>query len=116
MDKKVPYPPKMKALQFSEYGPPNVIKLITLDTPKVTSPHDIIVKVHASALDPKDCKMLHGELKLTPLPIVPGVDFSGVVVAKGDSQEANRFFLNDPVMGNVEFGANAEYVTVNFIA
>ncbi|RHZ54797.1 hypothetical protein Glove_423g69 [Diversispora epigaea] len=101
MERKIPYPDKMKALQYT-----NEIKLVTLDTPKVTSPYDIIVKVLASSLNEKKNERL-------PSPIILGSDFSGVVVAKGNSPEANTFFLNDPVLGTVLTGTHAEYVKVD---
>ncbi|CAG8469541.1 8352_t:CDS:10 [Diversispora eburnea] len=98
----IPYPDKMKALQYTKY---NEIKLVVLDTPKVTSPYDIIVKVHASSLN--------GKIQLLQSPIVLGLDFSGVIVAKGNSPEVNRFFLNDPVMGTVITGIHAEFIKVD---
>ncbi|RHZ54738.1 hypothetical protein Glove_423g13 [Diversispora epigaea] len=67
MEHKIPYPDKMKSLQYTKY------------TPKVTSPYDIIVKVCASSPN--------GKIKPLLSPIIPGLE---VVVAKGNSPEANR--------------------------
>jgi NADPH2:quinone reductase len=46
-------------------------------------PGEVLVEVHATAVNPLDVANVLGFLG-TPLPMIPGVDFAGVVVSDGD--------------------------------
>ncbi|KFM61729.1 Reticulon-4-interacting protein 1, mitochondrial, partial [Stegodyphus mimosarum] len=51
----------MKAWQAFEYGGPENLQLNTMAvTPAITSPMDILVKVHAASMNPLDIRMLEG--------------------------------------------------------
>lgn len=107
---------RMKAVVQRCYGPPAVLKVE--DTVKPTPAADeILVKVHAAAVNPLDWHYMRGEpyiMRLSsgfgaPNDSSMGVDFSGTVEAVG--QEVRRFKAGDAVFGG-RGGALAEYVTV----
>jgi NADPH:quinone reductase-like Zn-dependent oxidoreductase len=76
----------MKALRFSQYGPPSALSLETVQTPQ-PGRDESLVQVLAAAINPSDVKNVAGTFK-SPLPRTPGRDYAGVVVAgKGRGRE-----------------------------
>lgn len=89
----------MKALQQTDYGPPDkVVRLIDTDEP-VPGPKDIVVEVEAAALHLADLKFINGDpgFRWFTMPRWPGHEGIGRVVAKGDDAEGfkigDRAFL-----------------------
>jgi len=79
-------------------------------------PNEVLVEVHAAALNPVDYKMIQGNFfMLGPLhPKVPGFDFSGTVLAVGSN--CRRIKPGDHVHGMTWFyktGSLAEYLAVD---
>jgi NADPH:quinone reductase len=72
----------MKALRFEKYGPPSVLSIQELPVPDL-KPGEVLVELHASAINPSDVKNVAGVFRAS-LPRIPGRDFAGVVVAGGD--------------------------------
>ncbi|MBN8966581.1 MAG: alcohol dehydrogenase catalytic domain-containing protein, partial [Rhizobiales bacterium] len=74
----------MKAIVIREFGPPNVMKLEEVDTPE-PGPGEVLLKVHAVSVNRTlDIKVRAGQYaRPVKLPLVPGVDPSGVVVKVG---------------------------------
>ncbi|GAB0107056.1 NADP-dependent oxidoreductase [Nocardia sp. JMUB6875] len=107
-------PTTMKAIGQDVLGGPEVLHEVELPVPR-PGPSEILVKVHATALNPTDWKhrRLSG-LFLPPPPFVLGWDVSGVVVATGVG--VTLFEPGDEVFGMLPYphdhGAAAEYVTV----
>lgn len=56
-------PKSMEALAVSEYGQPSTYQKISLDTPSLAKPHDVIIRVHASSVNPIDVKFAAGMAK-----------------------------------------------------
>src|SRR6266566_7098096 len=104
----------MRAIALFEFGGPEVLKPHDLPTP-VPSDHDLLIEVHACALNPIDFKVRHGALaKGRPIPIVLGFDVSGVVRDMGKA--INGFRVGDEVYAAPSLarnGANAEFVCVD---
>ena len=76
----------MKAVQFSEYGDPDVLRVADVDEPHA-GPGQIRVAVRAASVNPIDWKERSGMLaEMTPLelPHTPGYDAAGVVDEVGD--------------------------------
>ena len=79
---------------------------------------EVVVEVHAAAINPRDWMMREGRYPFQPLlpkkPFVTGSDLSGVVVARG--RKVDGFALGQPVFGMVPssrgFGAHGERVAV----
>jgi len=72
----------MRALSYSEFGGPEVLRVVDVAEPD-PGPGQIRIAVHAAAVNPIDWKrrsgMMGGEL-----PAIPGFDAAGVVEGTGD--------------------------------
>jgi NADPH:quinone reductase-like Zn-dependent oxidoreductase len=99
----------MKAIVYNEYGSPDVLKLADVDPPSPKK-GEILLKVHAAALNPLDWHFIRGEpavmrLGGKPKAKIPGADVAGTVEAVGP--EVRRFRRGDEVLGTVH-GSLAE--------
>src|SRR5271168_4381878 len=97
----------MKALRIIHPGSESGIELADAPEP-VTGPADLLVQVHATALNRADLLQVLGRYpppKDAPQDI-PGLEYAGTVVAVGP--KALRFKPGDRVMGLVSGGAFAE--------
>ncbi len=104
----------MKAIVQERFGPPEVLRLVDTDVPEVGA-GDVLVRVHAAALNPYDWHMLRGDplvarlmgVGLTkPKARVAGVDAAGRVEAVGANVRGLR--PGEEVLGFCP-GAFAEY-------
>jgi NADPH:quinone reductase-like Zn-dependent oxidoreductase len=104
----------MKAIVQERFGPPDTLRLVDIDRPEVGA-NDVLVRVHAAALNPADWHILRGDpyvarlmgIGLTkPKTPVAGSDAAGVVEAVGANVQGLR--PGDEVFGFVR-GAFAEY-------
>jgi NADPH2:quinone reductase len=100
----------MKALRFSEFGPPSVLRMEEVAIPE-PGVGEALVQVKAAAINPSDYKNVSGHFKNTTLPRTPGRDFAGIVV-KGSYHEGEEVWGSPPKLGIVRDGAQAEYVAV----
>ncbi len=75
----------MKAIVIREFGPPGVMKLEEVPTPE-PGPGEVLIQVHAVSVNQTlDTKVRAGKYaRPVTLPLVPGVDPSGVVVKLGE--------------------------------
>ena len=101
----------MQAIQFHEYGGPEVMKYedVPRPTPKA---NEVLIRVHAMGVNPVDWKIREGYVKARmniPLPAIPGGDVSGVVAAAGAGVSAD--LVGQPVIAMLGLlGAYCEYV------
>ncbi len=100
----------MKALRFSAFGPPTVLRIDQIPMPE-PGDGEALVQVKAAAINPSDYKNVSGYFKSTTLPRTPGRDFAGIVV-KGRRHEAEDVWGSSPTLGMVHDGSHAEYVVV----
>jgi NADPH:quinone reductase-like Zn-dependent oxidoreductase len=106
----------MKAAVHRCYGPPEVVTIEDVAKP-TPADDEVLVKVHAAALNPLDWHYMRGEPYVMRLgagfgrPKEPrlGVDFAGTVEAVG--KDVTRFKPGEAVFG-ARNGALAEYVVV----
>lgn len=105
----------MRAALYNQFGPPNVVEIGDIPVPQ-PKPGEVLVRVQAAALNPKDCLMRRGKFRrLSPkgFPKGIGFDFAGEIIELGsdvrDMQRYQRVFgmRNGWVGGTV-----AEYITV----
>ncbi|MBO6513243.1 MAG: NAD(P)-dependent alcohol dehydrogenase [Phycisphaerales bacterium] len=112
----------MKSAVYRKYGPPSVVSLEEVETPK-PSAGEVLVKVHSSSVTTGDARMRRADFgpALIAIPArlflgvfgprkrVLGTGFAGVIQAVGDGVEG--FTVGDRVFGSVgmEMGAHAEY-------
>jgi NADPH:quinone reductase-like Zn-dependent oxidoreductase len=106
----------MKAIVYCDYGSADVLRLADVEKP-VPADDELLVKVHAAAVNPLDWHYIRGTPYLVrleaglrrPKILRVGVDFSGTVEAVGKS--VTHFKPGDAVFGG-RTGAFGEYVTV----
>ena len=108
----------MKAIVQTEYGSPDVLKLIEVEKP--SPKHDeALVKIHAASLNAADLETLRGAAMVRiagprrPMYKIPGSDIAGRVEVVGANVE--QFQPGDDVYADLSgcgFGAFAEYVCV----
>ena len=116
----------MKAIVIREFGPPSVLKLEEVPTPE-PGPGEALIKVHAVSINRTlDTVVRAGNYgRRVTLPLVPGVDPSGIIVKLGagvtDRNLGDRVVTqlrvreptaNDPpqLLGVHTWGGYAEYV------
>src|SRR2546421_11164445 len=97
----------MKAVQIHAFGGPEVLQYEDVPQPQPKA-NQILVRVHAAGVNPIDWKLREGFLS-APLPMIMGIDFSGVVERVGSGATKHR--PGDAVFGQVaeESGGYAEY-------
>src|SRR5665213_2500214 len=105
----------MKAVAIYSYGGPEVLKYE--DAPR---PHpdagEVLIRVHAAAINPVDWKIREGHLKdmlKTTFPLILGWDVSGVVETLGTG--VTRLKVGDEVFSRPDIardGAYAEYIVI----
>ena len=107
----------MKAMVFTQYGPPEVLQLQEVDKP-VPQDDEVLVKVHAASVNYGDLAFvrgkpfvirLMGQGLLKPKTTILGADIAGEVEAVGAKVE--QFQPGDAVFGDIAafgFGGYAE--------
>lgn len=104
----------MNAITYTEYGPPDVLKLTEVERP-TPKDNEVLIRIFAASVNPLDWRVLRGRpfpIRLMmgglrrPKPTRPGVDVAGTVEAIGRSVTA--FKRGDEVFGACR-GAFAEY-------
>lgn len=114
----------MKAISWTAYGEPDVLKRIDAAKP-IPKSNEVLLRVHATTVTTGDCRLRalrvpFGMKLLTRLALgvtkprkkIPGMDFSGVVEQVGDA--VSQFKAGDRVFGSMSmrFGAHAEYACI----
>jgi len=110
----------MKAIVYTKYGPPEVLKLMEVKKP---SPKDdeVLIKVYATTVNRTDCGFLRAKPFIVrffsglvrPKRTILGNEFAGKIEAVG--KDVTSFKVGDKVFGYSEpdFGAHAEYMTMS---
>ncbi|KJS31160.1 MAG: hypothetical protein VR64_12595 [Desulfatitalea sp. BRH_c12] len=91
----------MKAVVFEAYGPADVLRIDDLQDP-APGPEDIVVRVRAAAVNPKDTFIRKGRFKDftgDSFPQQTGFDFAGEVAAVNDR---GTFQVGEPVIGMLD--------------
>ncbi len=107
----------MKAIEYTTYGPPEVLQLVEVPRP-VPGDHEVLINIHATTVTATECTFRQGKPyfsrlftglrkpKITRL----GEELAGVIEAVGP--KVTKHQVGDEVFGTAgpEFGANAEYI------
>lgn len=106
----------MRAAQFRRYGAAReVLEIVEEETLLEPGPSELLVRVHASSVNPIDCAVRQGYGReyfeargLSRWPNRPGRDVAGEVVAVGESTV--RLHPGDRIYAATLGGANADYL------
>ncbi|WP_066380192.1 MULTISPECIES: NAD(P)-dependent alcohol dehydrogenase [unclassified Anabaena] len=104
----------MKAVVIRQYGSTEVLKYEDVEAPQI-KPDQLLVKIHASSVNPIDWKIRKGMLSMmtgSKFPKILGFDLAGEVIEVGS--QVTRFQAGDSIYGSTSFpgGAYAELVAV----
>lgn len=100
----------MKAVQFNQYGGPEVLEVNPNAPEPVASADQILVEVYAASINPFDILVISGARKEKfpiQFPSVPGGDFAGVIRGTGDEVYGQALFVQS------NSGSFAEVLAVN---
>ncbi|MCU7875149.1 MAG: NAD(P)-dependent alcohol dehydrogenase [Candidatus Thiodiazotropha sp. (ex Lucinoma borealis)] len=115
----------MKAIAWTKYGAPEVLKLIELEKPSPKK-DEVLIKVHASSVTAGDCRLRAFKVPMgfwlptrlafgltKPRNPIPGMDISGEIESIG--KNVKLFKEGDKVYGTtgMRLGANAEYTCLS---
>ncbi len=108
----------MKAILLTAAGNADALKITQVDTPRLSHPDFIRVRLQAAGINPVDYKMRNrGGVAPDKLPKILGCDGAGLVDAVGDA--VTRFKVGDEVyffnggIGTEEQGNYAEYTIIH---
>ncbi|ROH90984.1 NAD(P)-dependent alcohol dehydrogenase [Stagnimonas aquatica] len=105
----------MQVIEYDRYGGPEVIELRDRSEPQPAA-GEVLVRIHAAALNPKDALVRSGKFKRLAGPGFPkrmGYDLAGEVAAVGEG--VRGYTPGQPVYGMIQSwraGAFAEYVAL----
>ncbi|MDO7188090.1 NADP-dependent oxidoreductase [Acinetobacter baumannii] len=103
----------MKAAYISRYGTINDVQIGEQPKPSIKK-NTVLVKIHATSINPLDLRVVEGEFKaILPLkfPFILGNDFAGTVVQIGEN--VTNFKVGDEVYARTDLsGSFAEYTLV----
>src|SRR5881275_2884545 len=106
----------MKAFVVDRYGKKDGVRIGEMPDPEVRE-NDVLVQVHAAAVNPLDSKIRNGEFKLVlpyRLPLILGNEAAGVVLRVGSSVQ--RFKPGDAVYARPDkrrIGTFAELIAID---
>ena len=101
---------QMDAVVIEANGPPAQALAIRSEPVPQPAPGEVLVEVHAAAVNPLDLANSAGLLG-TPLPMIPGVDFAGVVVSDG-ALNGQEVWGSAPQLGMKRPGTHARFVAL----
>ncbi|MFB6102546.1 MAG: NADPH:quinone reductase [Haloplanus sp.] len=103
----------MRAVRYHEHGGPEVLQVDEIDRPE-PGDEEVVIEVAAAGINPVDTYFREGAYEPFTLPMIPGVDAAGEVVAVGTGVEDVE--AGDAVvatgLSKEQYGACAEYVAV----
>jgi NADPH:quinone reductase-like Zn-dependent oxidoreductase len=110
----------MKAIIYTQYGPPEVVRLTEIEKP-VPKDSEVLIKVFASTVNRTDCGFRSAEYFIVrffsglirPRNKILGNEFAGEIEAAG--KNATSFKPGDKVFGynDTKFGAHAQYMVMD---
>lgn len=94
----------MRAILVERHGGPEVLALHDLDEPSGPAHDEVLVRIHATGVNPVDAYMREGWYPgATPTPYTPGSDGAGIVAAVGDAvagvSAGDRVFTSGSLTG-----------------
>ncbi len=102
---------RIHAIRFEHFGQPDQLQLQELTIPEL-SPDEVLVKIHAAAINPSDVKNVSGNMENTTLPRTPGRDFAGIVVEGPENLIGTEVWGTGGDIGFTRDGTHGEYIVL----
>lgn len=105
----------MRAVQFSRFGPPDVLEMIEIPVPEPAY-GEVLVRVHAAGVNYFEVLMRADRYAVTPqLPMIPGVEVAGIVerVGQGIDDAWLGARVGIPLFAHGRGGGYAEFITAD---
>lgn len=97
----------MKAIQFTEYGGPEVLKIVEIERPTPKG-HQVLIEIHSIGVNYADTARREGRYVVpTQLPFIPGAEVAGVVIETGEL--VTNVKEGDRVVTLIESGGYADF-------
>jgi NADPH2:quinone reductase len=101
----------MRALLCTRYGPPDLLELRTVESPRAGD-GQVVIRVKAASLNFPDTLIIENKYQVKPpLPFAPGSELSGIVKEAG--RGVTRFKPGDRVFAATTYGAFVEEIVVD---
>jgi len=101
----------MYAIEMIDYGDVDVLVATNTAAQPTIKPTQILVKQHATAIDPYDMKFRQGLMgQEKAVPLIPGSSVAGEIVALGT--EVDGFAIGDRVAASPHLNSYAEFVAL----
>ena len=101
----------MHAVRIERFGAPNTLQLRELPDP-IPSESEVVVEIHAAAVNPIDIAIAAGKIPETRVPRTPGRDYAGVVVQGPQECIGREVWGTSGDFGLTRDGTHAQRVTV----
>jgi NADPH:quinone reductase-like Zn-dependent oxidoreductase len=99
----------MKAVQFAQYGGPEVLRVREVPDP-TTGPTDVLIQVKATTVNRLDLFQRDGSRPVPKLPFTPGLEAAGIVVKDGQGFHAGERVLTTRAIGATGGGGYASMI------
>ena len=110
----------MKAIVYTKYGPPEVLRLKEVEKP-VPKDNEVLIKIHATTVNRTDCAILRAKPFISrfvtgifkPNKPIPGTEFAGKIEAVG--KNVTSYKVGDKIFGFDDngSGSHAQYMTIS---
>jgi NADPH:quinone reductase len=100
---------QMDAVVIQASGPPSESLVVRSEPVPEAGTGEVLVEVHAAAVNPLDTANIAGLLG-TPLPMIPGVDFAGVIF--DGERKGQEVWGSSPQLGMQRPGTHAQLVAL----
>jgi len=102
----------MKAVMLNAVGEPEVLQFHDIETPSLSTPNDILIKLKAAGVNPVDTKLRSGLYPVNNFPAILGCDGAGIVEQIGPDvtrvKEDDEVYFFHGGVGDIQ-GNYAEY-------
>ncbi len=99
----------MKAVQFAQYGGPEVLQVLEVPDP-IPGPTDVLIQVKATTVNRLDLFQRDGSRPVDRLPYTPGLEAAGVVVKDSQGFHTGERVLTTRAVGAIGGGGYASMI------